>query len=95
MTDSRDKKTVPLEQRIENSQKAAAVIRRPVHAYDRIRSLEERNRKLEALVKELADDLESEIEGRRSSELDRRIDRDLTVVREARQLLETKESVDE
>ena len=38
-------------------------------------------------MKELSDDLESEIESRRSSEIDRRIERDLIVVKEARALL--------
>ena len=39
-------------------------------------------------MKELADDLESEIESRRSGDLDRRIERDLLVVDEARVLLD-------
>jgi len=38
-------------------------------------------------MEELAADLESEIENRRSGDLDRRIERDLIVVREARALL--------
>jgi len=42
-------------------------------------------------MKELSDDLESEIESRRSSEIDRRIERDLIVVKEARALLATQE----
>ena len=42
-------------------------------------------------MKELADDLESEIENRRSGDLDRRIERDLIVVREARALLAEQE----
>jgi len=40
---------------------------------------------------ELAADLESEIENRRSGDLDRRIERDLIVVREARALLAAQE----
>jgi glutaredoxin-related protein len=40
---------------------------------------------------ELAADLEIEIESRRSGELDRRIERDLIVVREARALLAAQE----
>ena len=40
---------------------------------------------------ELAADLESEIENRRSGDLDRRIERDLIVVREARALLAEQE----
>ena len=39
-------------------------------------------------MKELADDLESDIEARRSGDLDRRIERDLIVVKEARVLLD-------
>ena len=42
-------------------------------------------------MEELAADLESEIESRRSGELDRRIERDLIVVREARALLAEQE----
>jgi len=42
-------------------------------------------------MKELADDLESEIEARRSGDLDRRIERDLIVVKEARVLLDEQE----
>ena len=42
-------------------------------------------------MKELADDLESEIESRRSGDLDRRIERDLIVVKEARVLLDEQE----
>ena len=42
-------------------------------------------------MKELSDDLESEIESRRSSEIDRRIERDLIVVKEARVLLAAQE----
>ena len=38
-------------------------------------------------MKELSDDLESEIESRRSSGIDRRVERDLIVVKEARALL--------
>ena len=40
---------------------------------------------------ELSDDLESEIESRRLSEIDRRIERDLIVVKEARALLAAQE----
>ena len=40
---------------------------------------------------ELAADLESEIEARRSGDLDRRIERDLIVVKEARVLLDEQE----
>jgi len=47
--------------------------------------------KWRTVMKELADDLESEIEARRSGELDRRIERDLIVVREARALLAEQE----
>jgi hypothetical protein len=43
------------------------------------------------VMKELADDLESEIEARRSGDLDRRIERDLIVVKEARVLLDEQE----
>ena len=42
-------------------------------------------------MEELAADLESEIENRRSGDLDRRIERDLIVVREARALLAEQE----
>ena len=42
-------------------------------------------------MKELSDDLESEIESRRSSEIDRRVERDLIVVKEARALLAAQE----
>ena len=42
-------------------------------------------------MQEIADDLESEIEARRSGDLDRRIERDLIVVREARALLAEQE----
>jgi hypothetical protein len=42
-------------------------------------------------MEELAADLESEIENRRSGDLDRRIERDLIVVREARALLAKQE----
>jgi hypothetical protein len=42
-------------------------------------------------MKELADDLESEVEARRSGDLDRRIERDLIVVKEARVLLDEQE----
>ena len=45
-------------------------------------------KKWRTVMKELADDLESEIEARRSGELDRRIERDLIVVKEARVLLD-------
>jgi hypothetical protein len=41
--------------------------------------------------KEIDDDLESEIEARRSGDLDRRIERDLIVVKEARVLLDEQE----
>jgi len=47
--------------------------------------------KWRTVMKELADDLESEIEARRSGDLDRRIERDLIVVREARALLAEQE----
>ena len=47
--------------------------------------------KWRTVMKELADDLESEVESRRSGELDRRIERDLIVVREARALLAEQE----
>jgi hypothetical protein len=42
-------------------------------------------------MKELADDLENEIEARRYGDLDRRIERDLIVVKEARVLLDDQE----
>jgi len=48
-------------------------------------------KKWRTVMKELADDLESEIEARRSGELDRRIERDLIVVKEARVLLDEQE----
>ena len=44
--------------------------------------------KWRTVMKELADDVESEVEARRSGELDRRIERDLIVVKEARVLLD-------
>ena len=44
--------------------------------------------KWRTVMKELADDLESEVESRRSGDLDRRIERDLIVVKEARVLLD-------
>ena len=47
--------------------------------------------KWRTVMKELADDLESEIEARRSGDLDRRIERDLIVVKEARVLLNEQE----
>jgi hypothetical protein len=47
--------------------------------------------KWRTVMKELADDLESEVEARRSGELDRRIERDLIVVKEARVLLDEQE----
>ena len=47
--------------------------------------------KWRTVMKELADDLESEVESRRSGELDRRIERDLIVVKEARVLLDEQE----
>ena len=47
--------------------------------------------KWRTVMKELADDLESEIEARRSGDLDRRIERDLIVVREARAFLAEQE----
>lgn len=46
--------------------------------------------KLEEMVRELALDLESEVEGRRGTDLDRRIERDLLIVKEARELLSHK-----
>ena len=52
-------------------------------------------KKWRTVMKELADDLESEIEARRSGELDRRIERDLIVVKEARVLLDEQEQGDE
>jgi len=42
---------------------------------------------LERVLREATDDLESEIEARRPGELDRRIENDLDIVREARALL--------
>ena len=48
-------------------------------------------KKWRTVMKELADDLESEIEARRSGDLDRRIERDLIVVKEARVLLNEQE----
>ena len=47
--------------------------------------------KWRTVMKELADSLESEIEARRSGDLDRRIERDLIVVKEARVLLAEQE----
>ena len=47
--------------------------------------------KWRTVMKELADDVESEVEARRSGELDRRIERDLIVVKEARVLLDEQE----
>ena len=47
--------------------------------------------KWRTVMKELADDLESEIEARRSGDLDRRTERDLIVVREARAFLAEQE----
>jgi hypothetical protein len=47
--------------------------------------------KWRTVMKELAADLESEVESRRSGELDRRIERDLIVVKEARVLLDEQE----
>jgi hypothetical protein len=47
--------------------------------------------KWRTVMKELADDLESEIEARRSGDLDRRIERDLIVAKEARVLLDEQE----
>ena len=47
--------------------------------------------KWRTVMEELAADLESEIENRRSGDLDRRIERDLIVVREARALLAAQE----
>jgi len=52
-----------------------------------IRELEGENERLRAALKECADDLEAEVEARRSGELPRRIERDLAPVREARALL--------
>jgi predicted Fe-S protein YdhL (DUF1289 family) len=51
--------------------------------------------KWRTVMKELADDLESEVEARRSGDLDRRIERDLIVVKEARVLLDEQEQGDE
>ena len=51
--------------------------------------------KWRTVMKELADDLESEVENRRSGDLDRRIERDLIVVKEARVLLDEQEQGDE
>ena len=47
--------------------------------------------KWRTVMKELADDLESEVEARRSGDLERRIERDLIVVKEARVLLDEQE----
>ena len=47
--------------------------------------------KWRTVMKELADDVESEVEARRSGDLDRRIERDLIVVKEARVLLDEQE----
>jgi hypothetical protein len=52
-------------------------------------------KKWRTVMKELADDLESEIENRRSGDLDRRIERDLIVVKEARVLLDEQEQGDD
>lgn len=49
---------------------------------------DQRISKLAEKLRELADDLESEIEARRVGELPRRIERDLGLVREARALLQ-------
>ncbi len=46
---------------------------------------------LERVLREATDDLESEIEARRPGELDRRIENDLDIVREARALLTQEE----
>ena len=51
----------------------------------------ERAVKLEDALRECSDDLESEIEARRPGELDRRIENDLDIVREARALLTQEE----
>ena len=51
----------------------------------------ERVVKLEDALRECSDDLESEIEARRPGELDRRIEIDLEIVREARALLTQEE----
>jgi hypothetical protein len=51
--------------------------------------------KWRTVMKELAADLESEVEARRSGDLDRRIERDLIVVKEARVLLDEQEQGDE
>jgi len=44
-----------------------------------------------SVMQELSDDLESEVEARKPGELDRRIERDLIVVKQARELLEEQE----
>lgn len=49
----------------------------------------EREGKMEALVKELADDLEAEIQARAGNDLPRRIERDMEPVRRARTALNT------
>ena len=43
--------------------------------------------RLKSLVTELSNDLEAEVESRRGSEVERRIERDLQVVRDAREAL--------
>ncbi|KXS55169.1 MAG: hypothetical protein AWU57_424 [Marinobacter sp. T13-3] len=52
-----------------------------------LQQAEARVAELEPIVEELANDLESEVEARRPGELDRRIDRDLVIVKEARDAL--------
>ena len=60
-------------------------IRTPLYTHPASADVPEKWR---TVMKELADDLESEIEARRSGDLDRRIERDLIVVKEARVLLD-------
>lgn len=52
-----------------------------------VRWLLERHTALVGMLKQVTDDLEAEIEGRSSGELPRRIERDLSVVRDARELI--------
>jgi len=63
-------------------------IRTPLYTHPASADVPEKWR---TVMKELADDLESEIEARRSGDLDRRIERDLIVVKEARVLLDEQE----
>ena len=63
-------------------------IRTPLYTHPASADVPEKWR---TVMKELADDLESEIEARRSGDLDRRIERDLIVVKEARVLLNEQE----